>query len=187
MLYPSAMAELLTPQTLARWTQEDPTQVAADPFALDLIDKLSQLICYLGGHPDWTLTAGADRVPIDVEMVMLQVAKRSYENPDQIVQETTGPLSERKLDVAAMFMELTDSERATITRHNPAGDPNTPASELFVIVTTRGEETQMPQTSPLYMGDDQQINLSSSPDPREWMIPMFNPGDPGDDNNYDES
>lgn len=185
LLYPSDMADLLTLETLARWTQEDPVEVAADPFAVDLIDKLSQLICYLGGHPDWSLEVGPDRVPIDVEMVMLQVAKRSYENPDQIVQESVGPLSERKAEVAALFMSFTDAERATITKHNPAGDPNTPVATLYTIVTTRGSETTLPQISPLYVGDNQQINLESSADPREWKIPLFNPGDPGDDANYD--
>lgn len=182
------MANLLTTETLARWTQEDPAEVAADPFALDLIDKLSQLICWLGGHPDWTLEPGENRVPIDVEMVMLQVAKRSYENPGQVLQEgNVGPIGgDRVADVQALFMDFTETERATITKYNPAGDPDagSNAGELFVITTTRGDDL-LPQTSPLYVGDNQQINLETSADPREWKIPLFNPGDPGDDANYD--
>lgn len=180
------MANLLTLQTLARWTQSDEDEVVADPFAIDLIDKLSQLLCFLGAHPNWTLDPGPDRVPIDVEMIMLQVAKRSYENPDQIVQESVGPLSERKIEAAALFMDLTDDERKTVTKYNPDGDPDGEdgAGIVFTIATTRGDETTLPQTSPLYIGDNQQINLDISDDPREWMIPMFSPGDPGDDNNY---
>jgi hypothetical protein len=195
------MADLLTLATLARWTQNDADEVAADPFAQDVITKVSQLVCFLGGHdgtvldadgeliPEWTLELGPEQAPIDVQMVVLKVCKRSYENPEQIIQAgSIGPLGgDRVADVQALFMDFTEQERATITRYNPNGDPSPTedAGTIFTIATTRGDETTLPQTSPLYMGDDQQINLASSPDPREWKIPMFNPGDPGDDSNYE--
>lgn len=202
MLYPSVMADLLTTATLAKWTQEDPVEVAADEFAVDLISKVSQLICFIGGHdgtkvdvngdtiPEWTLNIGATQAPIDVQMVALKVIKRSYENPEQVIQAgSIGPLGgDRVADTQALFMDFTDEERRTLARYNPDGDP-TPsddaAGQIFVLTTTRGEHTSLPQTSPLYMGDDQQVNLSSSADPREWQVPMFNPGDPGDDSLYD--
>jgi len=195
------MADLLTLATLAKWTQEDAGEVAADPFAADLIDKISQLACFIGGHdgthldedgdiiPEWDLEIGLTQAPIDVQMVVLKVCKRSYENPDQVIQEGgIGPLGgDRVADIQALFMDFTDDERATIAKYNPDGDPNGTegAGEVFVLATTRGDETTLPQTSPLYIGDDQQINLSTSADPREWKIPLWNPGDPGDDNNYD--
>lgn len=197
------MADLLTTATLAKWTQEDAAEVAADEFAVDLISKVSALVCFLGGHdgekldvdgvtpiPEWSLVAdtppGATVAPIDVQMVVLQVCKRSYENPGQVIQESVGPLSERVADVQALFMDFTDSERATLTKYNPDGDPDPVdgAGTVFVLPTTRGSETTLPQTSPLYVGDDQQVGLSTSPDPREWKIPLFNPGDPGDDSLY---
>lgn len=198
------MAALLTPQTLARWTQSDEAEVLADPFAGDLIDKLSALVCFIGGHdgttldatglaiPEWSLVAddpaGAIMAPIDVQMVMLQVAKRSYQNPDEVLQEGgVGPLGgERYADVHALFMDFTESERATIAKYNPDGDP-TPqdgSGLIFTITTTRGDETTLPQTSPLYVGDNLQTGLAESVDPREWKIPLFNPGDPGDDSLY---
>lgn len=203
------MAALLTPQTLAKWTQSVEAEVVADPFAADLIDKLSALICFIGGHdgtkddpasttipaakiPEWSLVAdnppGAIVAPIDVQMVMLQVAKRSYENPDQITGEgSVGPLGgDTYADVHALFMDFTDSERTTISKYNVDGDP-TPqegAGVVFTIATTRGAEAALPQTSPLYLGDNLQVGLAESADPREWMIPLFNPGDPGDDANY---
>lgn len=196
------MAALLTTSTLAKWTQQDPAEVGADAFAIDLIDKASALICFIGGHdgtktdadgatiPEWSLGAGPNQAPIDVQMVALQVIKRSYENPGQVIQEgSIGPIGgDRVTDTQALFMDLTEAERRTISRYNPDGDPTPSADsgEIFVLPTTRGDETTLPQTSPLYVGDDQQINLASSPDPREWMIPLFNPGDPGDDANYDE-
>lgn len=180
------MADLLTTQTLARWTQSDEAEVTADPFAVDLITKVSALICFIGGHEDWTLAPGEDQAPIDVQMVALQVIKRSYENPGQVIQEgNVGPLGgDRVADVQALFMDFTDAERATIAKYNPEGDPTVQdgAGVVFTIETTRGTDSSMPQTSPLYVGDDQQINLG---DEREWKIPLFNPGDPGDDANYD--
>lgn len=182
------MADLLTTATLARWTQNDQAEVDADPFAADLITKVSALVCFLGGHPNWTLDAGPDQAPIDVQMVALQVIKRSYENPEQIIQEgNIGPIGgDRYADQHALFAEFTDAERATLIKYNPDGDPDAGATQgqLFVIPTTRGDETTLPQTSPLYMGDSEQIGLEASADPREWMIPMFNPGDPGDDARY---
>jgi len=194
------MADLMTLDTLARWTQRDVGDVYADPFAADLVDKVSQLVCFLGGHdgktlgtdgellPEWTLDAGVTQAPIDVQMVMLQVCKRSYENPGQVIQEgNVGPIGgDRVADVQALFMDLTESERATITRYHPDGDsrPSDGAGTVFVLQTTRGDETTL-RTSPLYVGDNQQVGLAESVDPREWMIPLFNPGDPGDDANYE--
>lgn len=181
------MAALLTTQTLARWTQNDPDEVAADEFAVDLIEKLSALVCFLGGHPEWTLEPGVDQAPVDVQMVMLQVAKRSYENPDEILQEgSVGPLGgDRYADQHALFMDFTETERAVLTKYNPDGDP-TPGSGagvIFTIPTTGGDETVL--VAPiLYVQDDQQVGLAESADPRGWDIPLFNPGDPGDPNHY---
>jgi hypothetical protein len=183
------VADLLTTQTLARWTQNDPDEVAVDPFATDLIQKLSDLICFIGGHPEWSLEVGVDQAPVDVQMVMLQVAKRSYENPEQVLQDgAIGPIGgDRYADQHALFMDFTDAERATIAKYNPDGDP-TPqdgAGQIFVVPTTRGDDDILIAPT-LYVGDDQQVNLETSADPREWKIPLFNPGDPGDPNNYDD-
>lgn len=188
------MADLLTLPTLAKWTQSDEAEVVADPFAADVIAKVSALVCYLGGHdgtvfdlagdllPEWTLELGPTQAPIDVQMVALQVIKRSYENPGQVLQAgSIGPLGgDRVADTQALFMDFTDAERATITRHNPYGDPrpSDDSGTIFTIQTTRGDDMLLPPEV-LYVGDNQQTNLSNSADPREWMIPMFNPGDPG--------
>lgn len=194
------MADLLTTATLAKWTQRDAAEVAADPFAVDLIAKASQLICFVGGHdglkvdangdpvPEWTLD-GPGQAPFDVLMVALQVIKRSYENPGQVLQEgSIGPIGgDRVADAQALFMDLTEAERRTVSKYNIDGDPTDvdgSEGEIFTLATTRGSDTLMPQTSPLYVGDDQQVGLAESDDPREWMIPLFSPGDPGDDSNY---
>lgn len=166
------MADLLTTDTLARWTQNDPAEVAADPFAVDLIDKVSQLVQFIGGHPEWDLEPGETLAPFDVQMVVLQVCKRSYENPTRIIQEgSIGPLGgDRFADEQALFMDLTESERATIAKYNPAGDPDGGAAELFTI--TVSNEMVMPSGPDVYFEDNQQVGLTNSADPRSWMIPM---------------
>lgn len=171
------MADLLDLDRLAVWTQNDPAVVASDPFAEDVVFIVSEMAKFLGGHPDWTLEAGENLAPFDVQLVVLQVCKRAYENPGQVVQEGVGPLNERKLDAAALLLDLTETERNTLTRYNPDGDPTGGVGGVWVQPTTVGDETTL-KTPTLYVGDNQQVNLGSQ---REWKIPMFNPGDPGGD------
>lgn len=182
------MAYLIKASELALWTGNEIPVVAADPFAKEVMEKVSDMARFLSGQPDWVLDVGLDQIPFDARMIVLQVCKRTYENPRQVVQEgNVGPLGgDRVLDIAAMLMELTDYERATLTKYNLNGDP-TPGPDsgvIYTVPTSRGEETILPQTSPIYIGDNQQVGLPASADPREWKIPLFNPGDPGDDANY---
>jgi hypothetical protein len=177
------MADLITPRELALWTGNTEADVVADEFAAEVMEKVSDLVRFLGGHPEWTLDVGVDQVPYDVRLLVLVVAKRCYENPAQVVQEgSVGPIGgDRVLDVAALLFELSETERTTLTKYNPDGDPDAAAAGLWVLTTTVRPETQIEAV--LYVGDDQQVNLG---DEREWMIPMFNPGDPGDPNLYQE-
>ena len=186
------MADLLTLRELYLWTTDatglSEDETAADPKAEEVIDKVSQLAQFLGGHSEWSLEVGEDAAPFDVRMVVLQVCKRSYENTRQVIQEgSVGPIGgDRVADAAALLMSLTDTERATLTKYNPDGDPNgtAGAADVFTMSTTRGtDDTLVPAT--LYVGDDQQVGLADSLDPREWKIPLFNPGDPGDPNLYE--
>lgn len=189
------MADLLTTATLAKWTQEDPAEVAADEFAKDVIAKVSALICFIGGHdgtkvdangdviPEWTLELGPTQAPIDVQLIALKVIKRSYQNPEQVLQEgSIGPLGgDRVADTQALFMDFTEDERRAIARYNPDGDPSglvEDAGTIFTLSIDRSDAI-LADSEILYVGDNQQINLETSADPREWKIPMFNPGDPG--------
>jgi hypothetical protein len=181
------MADLLTKNKLALWTQNDPAAVEADPFAAEVIDVVSQMAQFLGGHPLWSLAPGDNLAPFDVQLVVLQVCKRVYGNPDQEVATGVGPISSRVLDVAALLLELTESERAVLTRYHPDGDPLSPGhGGLWVLHTTQGDDVELTLPT-LYVDDDQQIGMT--PDESaypSWSIPMFSPGDPGDPNNYDE-
>lgn len=163
------MAALLSTEKLALWTQNEPADVAADPFAAEVIDVVSQLAQFLGGHPDWSLTPGVNYAPFDVQLVVLQVAKRTYGNPDQEVATGVGPISSRVLDVAALLTDLTETERAVLTKYNPTGDPDG-GGGLWVLQTARDPASLMPEAT-LFVPDD---SLS------DWYIPMFSDGDPGD-------
>lgn len=189
------MADLLTTDTLAIWTDNDPVDVGTDDKAATIISTVSQMACFLGGHdgataarsPEWTLTPGVTMAPFDVQIVVLQVCKRSYENSRQVISEgNVGPIGgDTVAAAAALLLDLTDAERATLTKYNPDGDPNPVdgSGQVFTIATTRGtDDILVPVT--LYVGDDQQVALADSEDPREWKIPLFNPNDPGDPNNY---
>lgn len=169
------MADLITARELALWTGNTEAEVTADDFAAEVMEKVSDLARFLGGHPEWTLDVGVDQVPYDVRLLVLVVAKRCYENPAQVVQEgSVGPIGgDRVLDVAAMLFDLSETERATLTKYNPTGDPDTGAAGLWVLTTGTRAETQADAV--LYVPDD---SLS------DWYIPMFSPGDPGDPNLY---
>lgn len=171
------MAHLITFAELATWTQNDVDKVTADPFAEEVLDKVSGLVRFLAGQPDWEIA----NTPFDARLVALVVAKRCYANPDQEVSSGVGPINARVLDVAALLLDLTDTERATLTKYNLTGDPDAAPGGLYLISMTAPPQTILDTV--LYVGDDQQINLG---DELEWMIPFFNPGDPGDPNLYPE-
>src|SRR5690242_20700393 len=132
------MADLITPRELALWTGNTEADVVADPFAAEVMEKVSEMVRFLGGHPEWVLDPGVNQVPYDVRLLVLVVAKRCYENPGQVVQEgSVGPIGgDRVLDVAAMLFDLSETERATLTKYNPAGDPDAAGEGVWVLRTT---------------------------------------------------
>lgn len=192
------MADLLTTDALATWTGKTFEEVAADTFAIDVIAQVSSYFCFLAGHdgthldddgeliPEWTYEPGDNQAPIDVRMLALKVIRRTYTNVDQVVQEgNIGPIGgDRVTDGAALGFELTDTERAVLTKYNDDGDPEEGGQIWIQPIGSDQELSSVDAT--LYVGDNQQVNLSSSADPREWKMPLFSPGDPGDPNLYEE-
>ena len=81
------MAEpLLTTRELALWTTQDESFVETDPFAAEVIEKVSELARFLGGHPEWHLGNDEDKAPFVVLLVVLQICMRAYENPKLVGQ-----------------------------------------------------------------------------------------------------
>lgn len=182
------MADLITARELATWTQNELATVEVDPFAIEVMEKVSDMARFLGGHPEWTYDGLDDAAPFDVKMIVLKVCKRTYENPTQVVQEgSIGPIGgDRVLDVAAMLLDLTEAERLTLTKYNPEGDVDTGKAELWVQPTTRGGPDLI-SAAILYLQDNQQINIGPEDSAYPtWDIPMFSPGDPGDPALYPE-
>lgn len=174
------MAHLISYRELAIWTQNDVDAVSEDEFAQEVVDKVSGLVRFLAGQPGWE----PETLPYDAKLVALVVAKRSYANPDQEVSSGVGPINSRVLDVAAMLLDLTDSERKTLTKYNPDGDPSGDGGGLWIQRTTTPAQTRLDEV--LYVGDNMQINLNSTNAAPEWMIPFFSPGDPGSPALYPE-
>ena len=87
------MAHLITFAELATWTQNDVAEVTADPFAQEVLDKVSGLVRFLAGQPEWEIGS----TPFDARLVALVVAKRTYANPDQEVSSGVGPINSPRL------------------------------------------------------------------------------------------
>ena len=159
---------IITIEDLAKWTQSELDEVSGDPFAIDLVEKVSLLACHIGGHSEW-MTASA---PIDVWMVVLNVCKRSYENPGRVIQETTGPLGERVIEDQALFTEFSEAERATLGKYNP--DNAAANGPMLFTISTDTSGPSRANTGVDYVFDNQQINLG---DVKSWDIPFTVQGD----------
>lgn len=180
------MAEnLITDRELAVWAGTTETAIARDPLAQDVMLKMSSYARFLAFAPkpegEWGW-ATRDETPFDVKLMVLKICRRAYTNPNEVVREgNIGPIGGDTLrEEAALGMELTALERGTFTAYNPAGDPTEGDTGALWVQPTSGGTGQISQDATLYVSDDQQINLSTSPDPRPWKIPLFNPGDPGE-------
>jgi hypothetical protein len=159
--------ELITERELALWTQTPEEAIASDPFAAEVREKVSDYVRSVAGQTRATWTVAT--LPYDARVIVLWMAKRTYSNPDQVVQESVGPLSERRLDEAAMGMALTESERETLEGYKSSGAGG--GLYTMSIDDSRPGATQ----AVVFVPDDSYS---------DWYIPMFNPLDPGDPNLY---
>ena len=162
------MAELITESEMALWTQRTVAELQADPFAAEVRSKVGDYLSFLAGHPEWDVSTA----PIDVRTIAIWMVRRTYTNPDQETSSTVGPLASRTLDEAALAMALTDSEAATLARYKSEAAGAT--GGLWTMSIGGAAATLQPT---VYLGDDSQVGLATSVDPREWMIPYLDPND----------
>lgn len=160
------MAALLTNNEMSLWTQSSLDEILEDPFAKEVNEKVGDYLCFLAGHPEWTIATA----PYDVKVIALWMFKRTYTNPDQEVATGVGPLTSRVLDEAALAMNLTASERATLEGYK-ASSPSGAGTGLF-LMSLAGRSPRMPET--VYLPDNQQVNLG---DTLSWDIPFTDPMD----------
>lgn len=147
---------LLSITELATWTR----QVIADddPFALAVISAASLRVREVASQPDWTLLTA----PPSARLIAIQLAKRTYLNPDAVVAEGgLGPIGgDRFIEDFARTLELTEYERTTLEGLAPAGEVGK-GSRLWVQETTRGD---LETATDVYYFDN-----SGS----DWAIPMY--------------
>lgn len=104
--------ELVTTQELALWSQTDQATVDADPFAAEVLSKVSDYVRFVAGQDITTWTY--DTAPFDAKLIALWMARRTYVNPDQEKTTGTGPISSTVVDAATLAMNLSDEERKTL-------------------------------------------------------------------------
>lgn len=164
--YPVIMAnELITLQEFATWTQTDLATLQADPFAMDVWTKTSDLAREYAEQPTWDATTA----PFKVKLLVLKIAKRTYLNPDQEISTTTGPLSSRVVDTAALAMDLSDEEEALLESYQPGADDN----GLWVASIGAGDDQYV---GTLYAQSIPQEGLGET---LSWDIPFLDPNDMG--------
>lgn len=115
----SALVSLATLRIVARRPSiSGDTETPDGAFAAWVLDTASALVCDTAGHPEWETTGTPPRTAV---IICTQVAVRTYLNYEQVVQSSVGPLSERVREEAAMALELTPSEIASLEAL-PGGD-----------------------------------------------------------------
>lgn len=100
------MATLINVATLATFAR---TEIEPDDeFALLVLDEASGLVCDTAKHPEWEDSPSTS--PRAARRICLQVAYRTFSNPDFEIAYGLGPLSGRSLDLYAMGLNLTEAE-----------------------------------------------------------------------------
>lgn len=149
---------LITETELATICQLPDQVIPAErlPFATMIIDLASDIVRDTASHPEWD----QNTVPFRAKMICLLVAKRSYQNPNNVVVEgALGPIGgDRVLDVQAMGLYLTEAEASDLARLVGDGTAATNPNRLWVLQNSGG----IPEATTGYVFDD-----SGS----DWAIP----------------
>jgi hypothetical protein len=155
------MAYLMTEVELARWTQTDEATVAADVFAQEVLEKVSALVREIAEQPTWEI-GGTNPIPYVARMKVIEICRRTYANPGQVVSSTTGPISERVLDMAALATSLTPDEVALFRTYVPDGS----GDQGLWTFSLAGPGN--PELRTVYIADSDQPGLG---DGIPWAIP----------------
>jgi len=105
------MADLVTAEELAVWTQSDVEP--DDERAIMVLRKASELVADYAECPEW-LTGDLDDVPRRARTIALLIAARTWTNPEGEVASGMGPLSSRVLEEMAAGMRPTEAEKAEL-------------------------------------------------------------------------
>lgn len=118
-----------------------------DVFATTILNAASLLVRD-AGNSEWTPTT----VPPRAKLIATLLAKNYYLNPEGILAETTGPLSERKIDDVVRGMVLTDAEKEELAALADKVIPGSAGgAEIYVIPTENlGGSISRPLTRYVY-------------------------------------
>lgn len=150
---------LVSTAELETWAQRPPGSLTNDPFAIAVLGGVSILVRD-AGSADWTSAT----MPARAKLIAIIAAKNYFLNPTGLKSETTGPLSETRIDDVVHNMELSDTQKAELAEL--AGEVVAGASGgLWVQPTTSGRMSRP---------DDVFVTDQSGSD---WMIPWARIGD----------
>lgn len=147
---------LLSVEELAIWARQD--IAVDDAFALAVIDAASLKTRSETKQWLWDLST----IPPEARLVCIQLAKRTYLNPDAIVSEGgIGPIGgDRYVEDFARTLEFTDAELAVLSE--ASGAAAAAGNGLWIQPTSNGEMLGIDRD--VYLFDD-----SGS----DWGIPMY--------------
>ena len=125
----AALPALADIDALEAWTGD--TIPDDDPRALAVLAAASALV-RSETRRTWLDDMGAlVAVPDELGMVVVQVAARKWLNPEDVIQDGTGPFTGRWSELAGQGIYLTDTERAICARHRQA------STGVWTLGTTR--------------------------------------------------
>jgi hypothetical protein len=130
------MALLVTVGELALWAEGSRTAISpADQLANWILEQASTLVADECGHPEWT----EQTAPVRAKIVIANIAKRCWNNSDQVTREAiAGGPSQNLLDEAALGLRLSDAEIIECAKITEALAPVSATGGLWVLPTTRG-------------------------------------------------
>lgn len=155
---PDIHEALLTTAELEVWARRPAGSLTGDSFAIAVINAASLLVRE-AGDLTWSLTT----VPQRARLIAIVVAKNYFINPDGLKSETTGPLSETRIDDVVHNMSLTEAQKTELA--GLAGEPVPGEGGLWVQPTGQGRLTR---DTTVFVTDQSGT---------DWMLPFVAVGD----------
>lgn len=150
-----------------RGTGNAPDLDDADAVAfLEVVTQAAEIVVRGAGSEGWTLADSPPRA----RLIALLMAHDYFANPDRLVSESTGPLSERRVDDVVRGMNLTDEQRgelAVLAGAPPAATGG--AGRLWRLGGTDQRTTPVQDT----------IFVTAGLPVSDWGFPMYAVGDVG--------
>lgn len=154
---------------LGKWLRDanpDPADTEMVDF-LDVVVQAAELVVRGAGSEAWAI-ASVPPVPPRAQLIATLLAKDYYLNPDGIIAESTGPISERKVEDVVRGMRLTDEEEDILAELAGLTPPNAAATgTLWLADISDGPASASADTVFVPAGEGS-----------DWLFPMYATDDP---------